>query len=94
MDKDITFYTIEYDDEAAGVEIEDLMVAFDKIHQSHDRPIGEQFDLKVDTMMTEVATEFGLRYYSPNMDDYIFYPMSMSDEEMMEAVKSLGDSAD
>lgn len=91
MDKDITFYTIEYDDEAAGVEIEDLMVAFDKIHESRDRPIGEQFDLQVDAMMTEVATQFGLKYYSPNMDDYIFYPMSMPYEQMMEAVGSINE---
>lgn len=91
MDKDITFYTIEYDDETAGVEIEDLMAAFDKIHEGRDRPIGEQFDLQVDAMMTEVAAQFELKYYSPNMDDYIFYPMSMSDEEMMEAVGSINE---
>lgn len=91
MDKDITFYTIEYDDEAVGVDIEDLMAAFDKIHESNGRPVGEDFDLQVDSMMTEVAKQFGLKYYTPNMDDYIFYPMSMPDEAMMEAIESFNE---
>ena len=91
MDKDITFYTIEYDDEPEAVQIEDLMSAFDKIHANNGRPVGEDFDMMVNTMMSDLCVEFGLKYFTPNNDDYIFFPMSMPEEQAMEAIESFNE---
>jgi len=94
MDKDITFYTIEYDDQEFGVSLEELMESFDKIHESHGRPVGNEFDQEVELMMLELATDKKLKYISTDGENFVFYPQDMPDEDVHEAIKNLGDAVE
>jgi len=94
MDKNITFYTIEYEDQDLPVSLEELMNSFDKIHESYGRPVGEEFDQQIELMMLELSNSKNLKHISPDGENFVFYPADMSDEDVQEAIKSLDDAVD
>jgi len=83
---DITFYTVAYDDENV-VELDDLMKSFDDIHLEKGRPVGDDLEQQLPTMMLDLCMKYNLHYFTPDDEMFIFYPVGMSEDAVKEALQ-------
>jgi len=82
---ELTIYTMAYDEDSDFPSVEDLIAKFDEIHLERGRPVGDDYEQQLQSMMLSVAFSYGVSYTLVDEGNCVFHPKELDFDTVKEA---------